>query len=714
MKRRLCALLSVVFVVCALLCGCGANAAAPVSYVEDEDYPEQLFSGVTFFAHKSTGIYDIYRAEPGGSPLDVEKDSWTIFVYLCGSDLESGKGAASRDVKEMLETSWGDKVTIVLETGGTKQWHTDGLDATQLERYVIRGGQMELVESLPLENMGDRDTLGSFLTWGVTNYPADHMGVVLWDHGGGSAKGVCLDENYDFESLQLRELDQGFGKAFRHMDRKFEFVGFDACLMGTMECANIIATYANYMIASQEWEPGTGWPYVNLLDFISSHLDATGAEIGRAVCDAFIPKEMSAERAERLSTVTLATYDLSKMDDLLHAFNNFSVDLFAVTSDNEVFARVTRAINEVENFGGNNRREGFTNMVDLGGVADTLQGLVPSSPELRAAIEEVVIYKVSGPAHVKASGMSFFYPLRVGRSRQLELFQSICVNPSYLAFMDRIVSSMNDAGSLGDSLQNYSDEGFYTDGEWTWITENNDGEDDEGQDYWNSFNENPTEFVMSDRITFAKEPVMGNDATVSFVLDRQGVISVMNIGSMYYEFIDDDKLFLGGFHDVDIDWQTGEGKATVSGMWPSLPDGQNLSIIPVDSGKDCRVYSSSILLNGEKTNLRLRFFEDGRFELDGVWAGINECGFADRGIEDLVPGDVIEPLYVAVNQTTQEASYYAGEPFEFTGDLPLTLKPLDPDYYGYALFFEDLFGGVWMTDTFDFVMDEGVQIENGQ
>ena len=30
--------------------------------------------------------------------------------------------------------------------------------------------------------------------WGIKKYPAEHMGVILWNHGGGALGGVCMDE----------------------------------------------------------------------------------------------------------------------------------------------------------------------------------------------------------------------------------------------------------------------------------------------------------------------------------------------------------------------------------------------------------------------------------------------------------------------------------------------------------------------------------------
>ena len=48
---------------------------------------------------------------------EVEKKPWTIFVYLCGSDLESDSGLASKDLWEMIAaTTKG--AHYVVQTGG--------------------------------------------------------------------------------------------------------------------------------------------------------------------------------------------------------------------------------------------------------------------------------------------------------------------------------------------------------------------------------------------------------------------------------------------------------------------------------------------------------------------------------------------------------------------------------------------------------------------
>ena len=46
-------------------------------------------------------------------------------VYMCGSDLESELGSATKDLEEMLAADLSEQVNVIIETGGTRQWKND-------------------------------------------------------------------------------------------------------------------------------------------------------------------------------------------------------------------------------------------------------------------------------------------------------------------------------------------------------------------------------------------------------------------------------------------------------------------------------------------------------------------------------------------------------------------------------------------------------------
>ncbi|MBQ5787514.1 MAG: peptidase C11 clostripain, partial [Oscillospiraceae bacterium] len=214
------------------------------------------------------------------------EEDWTIFVYLCGADLESENSMATGNMQQMIDANTGPNVRFVVETGGASSWH-NGANPDKLDRFLITGGSSTLVDSQPSASMGKAETLADFLRWGLAAYPASHVGLVLWDHGSGSINGVCFDELNDDESLYLTDLDKALKSVQGSLPNGFDFIGFDACLMSTVETAAILAPYARYMVASEEVEPGTGWDYAAIGRYLDANPSSDGAAAGKAICDSY-------------------------------------------------------------------------------------------------------------------------------------------------------------------------------------------------------------------------------------------------------------------------------------------------------------------------------------------------------------------------------------------------------------------------------------------
>ncbi len=216
--------------------------------------------------------------EPSGSDK-----SFTLMVYMIGSDLESLDGAASSDIREIqaaLAAAGGKQVgggaagsngggapdssgsgglRVLLQTGGASRWFTEGIAEDKIQRYEISGDGLKYLEDAEAAQMSDPACLHDYLAWGLETAPADRYGAILWDHGAGTILGYGFDEHYPDESLLLADLY----KAFEGLDAHFDFIGFDACLMGTLETAMAFSPYADYLIASEEYEPSTGWFYTD-------------------------------------------------------------------------------------------------------------------------------------------------------------------------------------------------------------------------------------------------------------------------------------------------------------------------------------------------------------------------------------------------------------------------------------------------------------------
>ena len=342
-------------------------------------------------------------------PAAASAESWAVYWYICGSDLETRTKAATEDIREMLAAKLPKDVTVVIQTGGARNWHMQGISAGHIGRYVFRDGAMTQVEKLPQASMGKSSTLESFLAFCREKYPADRKVFVFWDHGNGSVAGLANDENFDFEALSLPDIRRAFSKVYQPSDDKppFEVIGFDTCLMATVDTANAIKGFTKYMVASQDLEPGNGWYYTGWLGALGKKTSMNGAELGKIMCDSYM-KGCRDKGTE--GNATLSVVDMAKLDMLNMTYNAFGLEAVSVAVDDTGFyATLGRQAKASENYM-NSRSEGFTNMVDLGSLARRMQQTLPDfTGSLLEALNDAVIYKVNGP-YRKSSGLSCYYP----------------------------------------------------------------------------------------------------------------------------------------------------------------------------------------------------------------------------------------------------------------------------------------------------------------
>ena len=212
------------------------------------------------------------------------KDTVTVMVYLCGSDLESEHSMATADLNEMLHANLDDsKVNIVVETGGAKKWNNSVISNKTNQRYrVTSRGLQVLDKNVGKKSMVDPNTLVDFIQFCAKNYPANRYMLILWDHGGGAISGY----GYDQTASGTMTLDK-INNALKKGGVKFDFIGFDACLMATLETAVVTEPYADYLIASEEAEPGTGWYYTNWLSELSKNTSIGTVELSKTLIDDF-------------------------------------------------------------------------------------------------------------------------------------------------------------------------------------------------------------------------------------------------------------------------------------------------------------------------------------------------------------------------------------------------------------------------------------------
>lgn len=329
------------------------------------------------------------------------QDEVTLMVYLCGTDLESRSKMATSDLQEMIGAQISEKVNVLVYTGGCKQWQNNAISSRTNQIWQIKDeGIVCLEKDLGAYSMTDPDTLSWFIRWCAKKYPANRTSLIFWDHGGGSVSGFGYDEKFaSAGGMSLAEIDQ----ALEDGGIKFDFVGFDACLMATTENALMLAKHADYMIASEETEPGIGWYYTNWLTNLSKNTSMPTVEIGKNIIDDFV--DTCARRCQGQST-TLSIVDLAEAEATIpETLTAFSADTYEMIANKE-YAKVSNARSGAREFGASSKID----QVDLAHMAKNMG--TEEGNALKNAILSCVKYNRTSSNMTNSYGLSIYFPLR--------------------------------------------------------------------------------------------------------------------------------------------------------------------------------------------------------------------------------------------------------------------------------------------------------------
>ena len=283
-----------------------------------------------------------------------EGDKIVVMEYIIGSNLENRVGSASLNIAQMKDaTKRGDSLKFVVQAGGSDRWFTKGISDKSVGRYEISGGDLKEKESLPGSlSMSDQESLEDFIKWAKEEYPADRYMLVLWDHGGGFAGGYGIDDLNERtkggELLTSAEIIS----SVKASGIKFDMIGFDACLMQGIEMAKSLEPYADYFLASQESEPGTGWYYTDAFGALAEDPTLSMEEFGKKMVSTYdqVNKEMNDGKVN--PEFTLSLVDLALVDTAYDALADiYSSSAQTMPDDPTVFADFSAARAKAYQFG---------------------------------------------------------------------------------------------------------------------------------------------------------------------------------------------------------------------------------------------------------------------------------------------------------------------------------------------------------------------------
>ncbi len=359
-----------------------------------------------------TGTAGGSAAGSGGGPVHTTGgQSWTFLVYMAAdNNLEP---FAVQDLTEMASVGSTQNVKIVAQVDRSAAYSSQPIanlpNFTGAKRVLVQKNALDVIETLGAVDSGSATTLQQFITWGMTNYPADRTALILWDHGGGWA-GFAVDESVN-SIIKPPAMKTAIAQGLAGVPgARLALVGFDACLMATFEIANMLKPYAEYMLASEEVVPGHGLDY-GALAALAADPSLAPPMLARKLIDGFVAQSV-ANRDQ--SSITMSITDLYALGDLEASLRTLAT-VGGMPLPAAKATQAGRARDSARSYGNEGQTPGvMVDVVDFATIlaaADTTYGAAATS--IAAAMKKAVLYETHGAARSGSNGLSVYFPLHL-------------------------------------------------------------------------------------------------------------------------------------------------------------------------------------------------------------------------------------------------------------------------------------------------------------
>ena len=370
-------------------------------------------------------------------------------MYMVGSDLEDRFDAGTTDLWELIDgyDSLPDsqKVEVIVAFGGADKDGWRGMKFANMSQIIADSQDSEFGDETGLgaylqrhdnANMDAEESLTLFLDYigdGYANFDARFL--TLWDHGG-SYRGFGGDTYFNtWPPMSMSEIERAFE---RSEVGRFDLIGFDACLMASVEVAKVIAPNADYMIASEELEPGHGWLWSEVIRYYTQ--EDSIVEAGKLMVNNFVQDVHTEPGESEAWGKTLSLLDLNQYDHLVAALNPvISAYGQNLLSDSKYSNSLVYGSTRVRSYGGSEKKEEPPVSIDLMHFAKLLAEDSPDSDtnvklnKLMDAIDSFVVHYAHDGSRPNSFGIAIDAP-------ELEKYhveyQNYKVSGAWLDFQD--------------------------------------------------------------------------------------------------------------------------------------------------------------------------------------------------------------------------------------------------------------------------------------
>ncbi|MCL2456210.1 MAG: clostripain-related cysteine peptidase, partial [Defluviitaleaceae bacterium] len=491
---------------------------------------------------------------------------------------------------------------------------------------------------------------------------------------GGSIAGFGQDEKFDDAALTLLDMKKAFDEAGLAQN-KLEFLGFDACLMATVEMAVLAADYAKFLIAAEDLEPGEGWNYF-FLSALNDKKNICGFEMGKIIVDSFFEYFEEHELTDE-EILTLSVVDLANAAQVMDAMGVLTQKNFSDASFKKMAAR--RATTKT--FGEGSPRDNFADMVDVGDMAVQLADLFPrEAAEVMRALENCVVYNRHN-SETEIFGLSTYY-IYGGKSEgvpSLRTYSDLEMSGAYTEFLHEFFKNL---------LLNHDGENIFTE----FVLWEPRGERCGARcaaDFENA--SQPFEQRLENSLScveknFSGEKNISREDEKNFVReknisreDEKNFVREKNILRMMSLVSPPENELL--FPKIS---------AIPCGENARRDDGEFVTLFPVSSTRMASMYAIPIFVNDHEADIIVAF---SRKHPHGKIKGIrhNSANVFQKGYDPICETDVIS--FFRLEYDFENIRWTKSEPFSFDAPPSLSWHPA-PEFFKTGLRHTDIFNNV--------------------
>jgi len=372
------------------------------------------------------------------------KAKWTVMVYIAGDN--NLDGAALWDIKEMARVGSTKDVNILVQL--------DRAADRKTRRFLItKGGgyDRDCIETFGETNSGDPKVLEDFINWSVERYPAERYFLILWNHGGGwweddksraalskagtvdrrrstphgtlfrhdaavlqqaaapgqpTLRSICYDDTSAGDALDNRELKDVLSRATAVIGKKIDILGMDACLMTMLEVAWQLRDSVEFIVGSEIEEPSDGWPYTEILNFLTAYPRRKTHIVAKEVVRQYI-----ASYEDSGDTVTQSAINAATTTEIVNALTPLVQELLSDLPGNRNLIR--SAWKQSSKFFGDNYIDLYAfarrlSSKDRGAIREKANALIAALRTGKA--KAILCHGKSGSEVSGTKGLSIYFP----------------------------------------------------------------------------------------------------------------------------------------------------------------------------------------------------------------------------------------------------------------------------------------------------------------